>query len=118
MTTPALAPPLPTAPVVVDGHDPVGVAGTACLLLAIEACDARRFVCRPLAHAFDGFVAATVMIDLGEGPLPFPLDVVRLTATCLRADPPFAGSDALADGLDLAADQAEAAVALLLGSLN
>lgn len=107
----------------VDRQDDPQVVGVACLLLAVEACDARAFRCCPLAHTTEGAdhgfrVAACVMIDVGDGPLPFPLGVVRLAVACLRADPPFTGWRTVADALDHAADDAEASVTRLLGSLN
>ncbi|MFC5346288.1 hypothetical protein ACETK8_15890 [Brevundimonas staleyi] len=115
MTTPAIA---EAASHLVHRHDDAEAVGVACLLLAIEASDTRRVVVRPLAHETGGMVAATVMIDVGDGPLPFPLGAVRLAAACLRADPPFAGAIELAASLDHAVDQAETAVTQLLRSLN
>lgn len=115
MTTPAIA---EAASHLANRHDDAEAVGVACLLLAIETCDARDFHCQPLAHTTGGQVAAAVMIDVGDGPLPFPLGAVRLAAVCLRADPPFAGWKSIADALDRAADQAEASVIQLLQGLN
>ena len=115
MTTPAIAE--AASHLVYRDHDEEAVE-TACLLLAIETSDGRRLVLRPLAHVTEGFVAATVMIDAGAGPLPYPLGAVRLAAACLRADPPFAGAHFTATSLDDAVDRAEAAVIHLLQGLN
>ena len=111
MTTPnAIAAPSAT--------DDRQVLGCACLLMAFEAASAAAVLCRPLARLGDDFVAATVMIDVGEGALPFDLETVRLAAQCLRADPPFPGAADLADRLNLAADQAEAQALRLMSALN
>lgn len=111
MTTPAIA----SAPAAAD--DPQ-VACVACILLAFEKADAGRIVFRPLARLGEDFVAATVMIDVGEGALPFDLETARLAADCLRADPPFPGAADLAGRLTLAADQAEAQALRLMSALN
>lgn len=94
----------------------VQIEGVACLLLGIEA--ARGFVCRPMARLGEDFVAVTVFIDLGDGPLPFPLDAVRLAARCLVADPPFIGAAELGATLAEAADTAEAAALQLMNGLH
>lgn len=99
-------------------HEDAQVAGVACLLLALEAVAADRLVFRPLARLGEDFVAATVMIDVGEGPLPFDLASVRLAAQALRFDPPFPGAVAVAARLALAADQAEAAARRLVSALH
>lgn len=116
MTTPAATPSPPSV------HEDVQVAGVACLLLALEVADARRLAFKPIARLGEddrgGFVAATVMLDVGEGPLPFDLDAVRLAATCLRFDPPFPGAVAIAARLGLAADQAEASARRLMSALH
>lgn len=104
-----------TAPVAVD--DPQ-VGAVACILLAFEKAAAAAVVFRPLARLGEDFVAATVMIDVGGGPLPFDLETARLAARCLRADPPFPGAADLADRLILAADQAEAQALRLMSALN
>jgi hypothetical protein len=99
-------------------YEDAQVAGVACLLLALEKADTARVVFRPLARLGEDFVAATVMIDVGEGALPFTLESVRLAALCLRADPPFPASVGLAARLSSAADQAEAAALRLMSALH
>lgn len=94
------------------------VLGVACILLAFEKAGAAAVVFRPLARLGEDFVAATVMIDVGEGALPFDLETARLAADCLRADPPFPGATDLAGRLTLAADQAEAQALRLMSALN
>jgi hypothetical protein len=118
MTTPAAA----DTTVAPPPYEDTQVVGVACLLLALEVADARRLVFKPIARLGEddrgGFVAATVMIDVGEGPLPFDLECVRLAATCLRFDPPFPGAVAIAVRLSLAADQAEASARRLMSALH
>lgn len=111
MTTPAVA----SAPAAAD--DPQ-VGAVACILLAFEKAGAPTVVFRPLARLGEDFVAATVMIDVGAGPLPFDLETARLAARCLRADPPFEGAADLAARLTLAADQAEAQARRLMSALH
>lgn len=94
------------------------VVGVACLLLALEKADPAAVRFQPLARLGDDFVAATVMIDVGEGAVPFELEVARLAAGCLRADPPFSAAADLAARLSFAADQAAAAALRLLDGLN
>ena len=104
----------PAAPLCEDRQ----VAGVAALLMALELADGRRLVFRPIARLGEDFVAATVMIDVGEGPLPFDLEAVRLAATCLRFDPPFPGAVPIAARMTLAADQAEASARRLMAALH
>lgn len=112
MTTPAVT----SAPAAAD--DPQ-VAAVACILLAFEKAAAAAVVFRPLARLGEDFVAATVMIDVGGGPLPFDLETVRLAVRCLRADPPLdCPAEDMADRLSLAADQAEAQALRLMSALN
>lgn len=110
------------APPLVGAHRPNEDRQTdaaACLLLALEGADARRVVFKPIARLGDGFVAATVMIDLGDGgTLPFDLECCRLAAQALRFDPSFPGSAAVAAGIALAADQAEAQARRLMAALH
>lgn len=94
------------------------VVGVACLLLALEKADPARVRFQPVARLGDDFVAATVMIDVGDGALPFQLEVARLAAGCLRADPPFPAAPELAARLSTAADQASAPALRLLDGLN
>lgn len=114
MTTPAAADTTAAPP----PHEDAQVVGVACLLLALEVADARRLVFKPFARLGEDFVAAAVMIDVGEGPLPFNLECVRLAAMCLRFDPPFPGAVAIAVRLSLAADQAEASARRLMSALH
>lgn len=94
------------------------VVGVACLLLALELAAPDAVVLRPLARLSDDYVAATVMVDVGGGALPFNLQDVRLACDCLRADPPHAAAGDLAVRLAQAADTAEAAALRLLGAMN
>lgn len=114
MTTPAAADTIAAPPL----HEDAQVSGCASLLLALEVADARQLVFKPIARLGEDFVAATVMIDVGEGPLPFDLDCVRLAATCLRFDPPFPGAVAIAVRMALAADQAEYSARRLMAALH
>lgn len=106
-------PPLSQIPV----EDREAIAA-ACILLSLERADARRVRFRPAACDFGGVIQAAVYVDVGAGPLAFPLEVIRLAAFCLRDDPPFPGADALSDALTEAADTAQARAAVLLGGLN
>lgn len=96
--------------------------GAACLLLALNRAGPAAVVIRPLARLGEddrgAFVAATVMIDVGEGGLPFPLEVVGLAVAALRDDPPLPGFGDVADRLDLAARQARAQAQRLLSTLH
>lgn len=94
------------------------IAGVACLLLALEKADPARVAFKPLARLGEDFVRATVMIDVGEGALPFDLESVRLAAACLRIDPPIPDTAGLAERLSLAADQAEASARRLMTALH
>lgn len=94
------------------------VTQVACLLLAIEAADLRKLVFKPIARLGEDFVAATVMIDVGEGAVPFDLECIRLAAQALRFDPPFPAADAIADRMSLAADQAQAAALRMMAALH
>lgn len=91
---------------------------SASLLLALESADARRVAFRPAAMDDGGVVVAAVYVDVGAGPLAFPLEIIRTAALCLRLDPPFSGADALSDALTEAADMAQARAAVLFGGLN
>lgn len=116
MTTPSAAGPTPPF------YEDARVKAVACLLLALEETDPARLVFTPLARLGEddrgGFVRATVMIDLGEGPLRFDLESVRLAAQALRFDPPFPDAAAVAARMALAADQAEASARRLVSALH
>jgi len=125
MTTLAASPvrsPDPFDPVQGSSCDAVAVA---LLLLAVEAAGADRVRCWPMAAPLGdgGQIAATVMIDVGDGALGFPLDVVALAVAALRADPPTEAhvdlaTAALAASLDVARATALSHVQTLLRSLN
>lgn len=118
MTTPAVAPTVCDDPAVGRVSD---------LLIALERADPRRIVLRPIADIAvdpaatgDVCVYATVFVDTGDGrpPQPFALHEVRLAASCLADDPPFANSADLAQRLVDAALAAFEAAQRLHRSLN
>lgn len=117
MTTQVTSP--PTAPRL-RADDP-RVAGVNCLLAAFTT--APFLILRPLARLGEdgagGYVAATVMIDVGQGPSPFDLATVRLTVACLLAVGASASDPGgLCARLSTAADQAEAQARALVGALH
>jgi hypothetical protein len=103
----------PTSPAAEDAQS----EGVCCILLAIEGAGGAHV--QPLARLGADYVAATVLIGVGDGgALPFALEDAALVAKCLRADPPFPGAADLADRLDAALDQARAQALRLVGGLN